>query len=229
MAKRKAFVAYGVRAGRHPGVYSTWDQCKSQVEGYTRAEFKGFATTEEAEAYVQGSAPTKKQRVNVSIPERKDIDGNAPITVNTEGSTLGTGRDHPSAGYGVYWADPAHHSLNRAERLWQGEQTNNRAELMAILTAITLHPDKSRPLQICTDSLYAIQCLQKWMPKWKKRGWKTALNQDVKNRDLLESIEAAMDTCRYRPSFMHIRGHAGHLGNEMADQFANQGARITKE
>ena len=145
----------------------------------------------------------------------------------TDGSTLGNGRDHPSAGYGVYWADPAHHYLNRAERLWQGEQTNNRAELMAILTAIKLHPDKSRPLQICTDSLYAIQCLQTWMPKWKERGWKTLLNQDVKNRDLLESIEAAMNTCRYRPSFTHIRGHAGHHGNEMADQLANQGARIT--
>ena len=227
MAKRKAFVAYGVRVGRHPGVYSTWDQCKAQVEGYARAQYKGFATTEEAEAYVQGRAPAKKHRVDAAIPNTQGIDGHAPIIVYTDGSTLGNGRDHPSAGYGVYWADPAHHSLNRAERLWQGEQTNNRAELMAILTAIKLHPDKSRPLQICTDSLYAMQCLQTWMPKWKERGWKTLLNQDVKNRDLLESIEAAMNTCRYRPSFTHIRGHAGHHGNEMADQLANRGARIT--
>ena len=112
MAKRKAFVAYGVRVGRHPGVYSTWDQCKAQVEGYARAQFKGFATTEEAEAYVQGHSPAKKQRVDAAIPNTQGIDGRAAIIVYTDGSTLGNGRDHPSAGYGVYWADPAHHSLN---------------------------------------------------------------------------------------------------------------------
>ena len=126
MAKRKAFVAYGVRVGRHPGVYSTWDQCKAQVEGYAHAQFKGFATTEEAEAYVQGRTPAKKHRVDAAIPNTQGTDGHAPIIVYTDGSTLGNGRDHPSAGYGVYWADPAHHSLNRAERLWQGEQTNKR-------------------------------------------------------------------------------------------------------
>jgi len=49
MAKKKY---YAVRAGRTPGIYTSWDACKAQVDGFANASFKSFPTKEEAEAFL---------------------------------------------------------------------------------------------------------------------------------------------------------------------------------
>lgn len=237
MPKRKATV-YAVKVGRRPGVYDTWEACKAQVHGFPGAKFQGFAEEAEADRFVKGesngalkaSHEPKRKKILADGAQKVDVAEGTdplPVVVYTDGSSLGNGTNNSTAGYGVYWADPAHHSLNRGERLWDGEQTNNRGELMAILTAIKLHPEPWRPLHIHTDSQYAINCINIWMPKWKRQHWMTSKKEPVKNRDLLELIQAAMNACKYRPTFTYVRGHMGTLGNEKADELANIGARIT--
>lgn len=146
------------------------------------------------------------------------------IIVYTDGSSHGNGKRGSIAGYGVYWADPLYHRQNVAARLPGPVQTNNRAELTAILIAIRTLPDPSRPLHIYTDSRYAIQAINKWIVQWRANNWKTSTKKDVENRDLFEAIQDAINACRYRPVLTYVRGHAGHYGNVMADKLANEGA-----
>lgn len=57
MAKKKY---YAVRAGRTPGIYTNWDACKAQVDGFANASFKGFPTKEEAEAFLGNNTKENK-------------------------------------------------------------------------------------------------------------------------------------------------------------------------
>jgi ribonuclease HI len=106
--------------------------------------------------------------------------------------------------------------------LWGGEAntTNNRMELLAViegLAAIT------RPCEIHvhTDSQYVQKGISEWIQGWKRRGWRTAAGQPVKNQDLWQRLDGAVAT--HQVTWHWVKGHAGHPGNEAADRLANQG------
>ncbi|MFZ0022024.1 DNA polymerase III subunit epsilon [Acinetobacter sp.] len=97
--------------------------------------------------------------------------------------------------------------------------TNNRMELTAAIEGI-LFCDKQDKLVIYTDSKYVKQGITEWIHGWKKKNWK-----DVKNPDLWQKLD---EVCQGREIEWHwVKGHAGHPGNEMADQLANLGADET--
>ena len=106
--------------------------------------------------------------------------------------------------------------------LWGGEPntTNNRMELMAAIMGLVA---LKRPceVKIITDSQYVMQGITEWMPNWKKRGWKTAAKQPVKNADLWQALDDQVR--RHNVRWQWVRGHTGHPGNERADQLANRG------
>ena len=109
------------------------------------------------------------------------------------------------------------------EKLCGGEEntTNNRMELTAAIEGIKHCPTDAK-LIIWTDSNYVKQGITEWIHGWKKKNWK-----DVKNPDLWKLLDA---TCQGREiEWNWIKGHAGHAGNEMADQLANLGADKTLE
>ena len=64
MAKKKY---YGVRIGKIPGVYSTWDECKAQIDGVSGAAYKSFLTLEEAEEYIQAESADDSDTVNTPL------------------------------------------------------------------------------------------------------------------------------------------------------------------
>ncbi|OTG69193.1 DNA polymerase III subunit epsilon [Acinetobacter sp. ANC 4470] len=106
-------------------------------------------------------------------------------------------------------------------KIYGGEPhtTNNRMELMAAIEGIKFCPTDAK-LIIWTDSNYVKQGITEWIHGWKKKNWK-----DVKNPDLWKLLDA---TCQGREiEWNWIKGHAGHAGNEMADQLANLGADKT--
>jgi len=102
----------------------------------------------------------------------------------------------------------------------EDDTTNNRMELMAAIYGLN---QLKRPCKVSlhTDSKYVRDGITKWLPGWKKRGWKTANKKPVKNRDLWEDLEAA--TARHDIEWIWVKGHAGDPGNERADELANQG------
>ena len=106
--------------------------------------------------------------------------------------------------------------------------TNNMGELKAVLDLF--EATASRPeakLRVCCDSQYVINSLTKWMPGWKKKGWKKSDGKPVLNRDLLEALDQALTGRDYE--FIWVKGHAGHELNEKADSLANGAARAYQE
>ncbi len=106
--------------------------------------------------------------------------------------------------------------------------TNNMGELKAVLDLF--EATASRPeakLRVYCDSQYVINSLTKWMPGWKKKGWKKSDGKPVLNRDLLEALDAALSGRDYE--FIWVKGHAGHELNEKADSLANGAARAYQE
>jgi ribonuclease HI len=97
--------------------------------------------------------------------------------------------------------------------------TNNQGELMAVLDLLrsTEHV-ADQPLRILCDSQYVINCITKWMPGWKRKGWRKADGKPVLNVDLLKDIDAAIVGRSY--TFEWVKGHAGHPLNEAADERA---------
>lgn len=98
----------------------------------------------------------------------------------------------------------------------EARTTNNRMELRAAVEALRrVHPDE--PARVYTDSQYLLNGITTWLAGWRRRGWVTAEGRPVENRELWEALDAAAGG---RVTWEHVRGHAGHAGNERANVIA---------
>lgn len=102
----------------------------------------------------------------------------------------------------------------------EADSTNNRMELTAAIEALNALKGHSNVI-LYTDSKYVMDGINKWMPDWKKRGWKTAAKKPVKNKDLWQALDEAVS--RHDIDWRWVKGHDGNPGNEMADELANRG------
>ena len=95
--------------------------------------------------------------------------------------------------------------------------TNNRMEMMAAIMALEALKRPSK-VELYTDSNYLRDGIMKWIHGWKRNGWKTADKKPVKNVDLWQRLERAIE--RHDVTWHWVRGHAGHPENERADALA---------
>jgi ribonuclease HI len=102
----------------------------------------------------------------------------------------------------------------------EAQTTNNRMEMTAVIQALAALPEGS-PVRLHTDSQYVQKGITEWIHSWKRRGWKTADNKPVKNVDLWLQMDGL--AAKHRVEWVWVKGHAGHDGNERADQLANRG------
>ena len=107
------------------------------------------------------------------------------------------------------------------ERILTGfekETTNNRMELMAVIEGLAALKERCR-VKVHSDSSYVVNAFkQGWIENWKKRGWKTAAKQPVKNRELWELLD--MHTGRHEVEWIKVKGHADNELNNRADRLA---------
>lgn len=110
----------------------------------------------------------------------------------------------------------------RARELCGGEAhtTNNRMELVAVIRALEALNRRCR-VKLHTDSKYVQLGISVWIHDWKKRGWKTAGKKPVKNVDLWRQLDKLAQ--QHEMEWIWVKGHAGHDGNERADELANRG------
>lgn len=128
-----------------------------------------------------------------------------------------------------------------------GRATNNMAEIQAVTIAAKQAKKAGiKNLKINTDSQFLISCINNWMPKWKRNGWKTFNNKPVINKiellemkNILKSLNVIWVIYNYFINIFlycifilytnilifqnHVNGHAGIYGNEMADKLARAG------
>ncbi|EIN06942.1 ribonuclease H-like protein [Punctularia strigosozonata HHB-11173 SS5] len=143
-----------------------------------------------------------------------------------DGACKGNGQKGSYAGIGVWWGhqDPR----NIAERC-PGNQTNNRAELIAIARVLENTPISKKPLLIKSDSAYSRDCLHKWLPGWQRNGWKNSKGESVRNQAVIRYILALLAVrgkAGQKVQIQWVKGHAGIAGNEGADAEANLGALL---
>ena len=98
--------------------------------------------------------------------------------------------------------------------------TNNRMELLAVIEGLRALKKRSI-VEVYTDSKYVQQGVSEWLAGWKKNGWKTAARKSVKNDDLWRDLDALLP--EHELSWHWVKGHAGHIENERADELANKG------
>lgn len=115
---------------------------------------------------------------------------------------------------------------NVSEALKGSKQTNQRAELTAILRALEIAPGH-RDVTIYTDSKYSIECVTNWYRNWRRNGWLNSKGKNVENKDLVVEIRDKIEerdgfgkiTC-----FVWVKGHNNDAGNVAADRLAVEGA-----
>lgn len=97
--------------------------------------------------------------------------------------------------------------------------TNNRMELMAAISALEA---LTRPcaVDLHTDSQYVRQGITSWIAGWKRKGWKTASNQPVKNEDLWKRLDTARE--RHDVAWHWVKGHADDVRNNQVDGMARR-------
>lgn len=131
------------------------------------------------------------------------------ITAAADGSSLG----NPGPAGWAWYVD---------EDTWDAggwpRGTNNLGELTAILRLLEATAHTGEELHILADSQYAINVVSKWRLGWKKRGWTKADKKPIKNLELIQEIDRAMEGRRV--TFEWVKGHAGHHMNERADDLA---------
>ena len=108
------------------------------------------------------------------------------------------------------------------KQLYGGEHltTNNRMELKAVIEALSA---LSKPCKVTltSDSTYVLKGISEWLPNWKKRGWRTAGKKPVKNGDLWKTLNDLAEM--HEIEWHWVKGHSGHIENELVDQLANRG------
>ena len=137
----------------------------------------------------------------------------AQVEIFTDGACSG------NPGPGGWGAILRYNGVEKELSGGEAQTTNNRMEMMAAIAAIEA---LRRPSQVHlhTDSTYLKDGITKWIHSWKARGWRTANKKPVKNVDLWQRLEAAVEPHEVRWTW--VRGHTGHPENERADTLARE-------
>ncbi|MDR1931100.1 MAG: ribonuclease HI [Treponema sp.] len=105
----------------------------------------------------------------------------------------------------------------------EGATTNNRMELLAVISALKAlggFEDVPRQITVHTDSQYVQKGITEWIHTWKKNAWRTSDKKPVKNQDLWKELDALAGEFILR--WQWVRGHAGNVYNERCDQLAQE-------
>ena len=136
------------------------------------------------------------------------------VVIYTDGACSG---NPGPGGWGVVMDYNGHRKeLNGGEAL----TTNNRMELQAAISALD-SLKRACSVQMHVDSQYVKDGISKWIHGWKRNGWKTADKKPVKNVELWQALDAAIQ--RHQISWHWVKGHDGHPENERADELARLG------
>jgi ribonuclease HI len=232
-------------------------QAEDQVLGFRDSRHRSFNSEAQAREFVaKNSVPEQRPSEVIFHGERPDAPPSPPTITSlggwdddfvrirfsiptetqiiyTDGACPSNGTTSRRAGYGVYFGLKS--PLNISARLPGRHQTNQRAELFAVLKALeVLHSHRDlkgrRNVVIFTDNMYVVNGLTNWAVKWERDGWQTTQRKEVVSKDLFKRamemmhILAVGEGEKIKVEIRHVPAHSGIVGNEEADQLAVAGA-----
>jgi ribonuclease HI len=141
------------------------------------------------------------------------------VQIYADGATRGNGKAKNIGGYGVFLKNETHEKeINEGFR----NTTNNKMELMAVITGLKAMKKTNVIVEVYSDSAYVVNCInQKWYMKWLNNGWVTSAKTSVENRDLWIQLLDLIATFPFI-TFIKVKGHADCEGNIRADKLANK-------
>jgi ribonuclease HI len=140
---------------------------------------------------------------------KQDIPSNLKqsLQIYTDGACANNGRSNAVAGIGVYFECGKHKNISK--RI-DGKQTNNRAELIAIVEALKVVLLDDHDIVINTDSSYSINGI-------------IGVNKIVKNPEIFREIQCLIKSRKAKTTFNKVKGHTGLKdGNYYADELATR-------
>lgn len=210
---------YVVKMGWKKGVYRDLRTAKYVVTNHPLSCPMRFDTLEAARRYYRLRFEAHYSLVDDRGYERK--------VVYTDGACRNNGKVGARAGMGVFFGPT---SLSNFSAPLRGpKQTNQRAELVAILNAFRLIEMREEGCRwdIRTDSQYAINCITQWAARWERNGWVNTKGFPVENQDaikpILNHIRRGNEQMGAFVTFTHVDAHSGEEGNEAADSLAQKG------
>jgi ribonuclease HI len=195
---------YAVAKGHKTGVYTSWVECKTQIDGFENPIFKKFDKIEDAVDFIDSISNT--------------------LYVYTDGACSNNGSKNARAGIGIYFDKENPNNVSR--ELIGDKLTNNIAELTAIIEAILIIKTIDIPNKvIVTDSEYAIKCATTYGEKLEMKEWKVKEGKKIPNLDLVKKVYEM--TNKYKIKYQHVMAHTGNkdkhsIGNYHADYLANK-------
>uniref|UniRef100_A0A6C0DRI2 ribonuclease H n=1 Tax=viral metagenome TaxID=1070528 RepID=A0A6C0DRI2_9ZZZZ len=219
---------YAVAIGRNIGIFLSWPECNDSVKGYKGAIYKKFKTKLEAEEFIEKN---KQNNIMDAAVSRGLVEPTIPIPipiripdyyVYTDGACSNNGRENAKAGIGIFFAMDDPRNVSKA---LLGRQTNNSAELTAIITTYSIIEEDviaGKIIGIVTDSEYAIKCVKTYGEKCSHNGWE----KNIPNRELVRTIYELYKN-KSNIEFIHIQAHTKKndvhsIGNFYADKLANE-------
>lgn len=209
---------YAVKQGKNTGIYTTWDQCKEQVHGFSGAIYKSFPTREEAENYMTGGAVSNgtagektKEKADEKIDSQKEYDGvvayvDGSYNISTKEFSYGMivlMEDGTEFKYAEKYNDPELASMRNVAGEIKGSQAAMEFAISRGIDKITIFHD------------------YEGISRWCLGEWKT-------NKEGTKAYKAYYDQIKskLKVEFVKVKGHSNDKYNDIADELAKQAVGV---
>ena len=217
---------YAVRVGRTPGIYSTWDDCKAQIDGFSGAVYKSFKTAAEAAEFMgwgagmSGAADSESALTAVKKDVVvDDISDNMSKEIDLENVAYVDGSFNVATGefsYGVVmfhngqehtfsksFSDPELASMRNVAGEIKGAEAAMEYAYKNGMTTLTIYHD------------------YEGISKWPLRLWAANKEGTKAYQQYYDEIKKYVDI-----KFVKVKGHSGDKYNDLADKLAKEALGI---
>ena len=237
---------YAVAKGHNTGIFTSWQECYKEVNGYSDAKFKKFRFFQEAIDYLHdnnvqydvskeprfknflsSNNNKKKQNDKKNKKENKKNNNHVDVVpmenidcdfiIFTDGSCL-KNPEGPGGFAGFIISPTSVIQVSGGEH----STTNNRMELRAVIETLKqIRPNMK--VELFSDSQYFIKAIENnWIKNWKQKDWITFNGTPVKNVDLWKEIDSLISSLKI--NYHWVKGHNGISYNEKCDKLAKKEA-----
>ena len=204
--KRKK--VYAIRKGRQVGLFANWPDCQEQIKGYSGAEYKSFATEQEAKAYLAGGENIAKL---VPIDMAKPAPGT--MLAYVDGSYNSRTMEY-SAGVVALWQGKEITFSEKADDAELRGMRNVAGEIMGAQIAMQYAVEEKASILVIYHDYEGVE-------KWCTRAWEAKQNGTKKYKAYYDTIEKQLDV-----RFVKVKAHSGDHYNEQADRLAKDALGI---